>query len=245
MERKQIPLLSLADSCRVYAQSANGTIEDHGDYIVYRSPSFFYGRTCILRSDDLEKTITEIKNNNPTPICCFTEELIQKDFGDVMTKNGYAPMFVQTGMIFDLDKPFDETVDEHIVVLGPKEAALNADIFEKALGGVPQEGFVSEAFAKEGPNKGQVYAYKDEGIYKASAAALFNEGVSGIHQVGTLPEYLRCGYARALLNRCLQDAKKAGMDQISLQASPAGKLVYDSLGFETVSNIPTFILPPQ
>lgn len=244
MERKQIPLLSLADSCRVYAESSNGAIEDHGDYIIYRSSSFFYGRTCILGSDDLEKTISEIKNNNPTPIICFTEELIQENVGDILTKNGYAPMIVQTGMIFDLDKPFDETVDEHIVILGPDEAALNADIFEKALGGVPQEGFVSEAFAKQGP-KGAVYAYKDEGIYKASAAALFNEGVSGIHQVGTLPEYLRNGYARALLNRCLQDAKKAGMDQISLQASPAGKLVYDSLGFETVSNIPSFILPPK
>lgn len=244
MERKLIPLLSLADSCRVYAESANGTVEDHGDYVVYRSPSFFYGRTCILRSDDLEKTISEIKNNNPTPIVCFTEGMVQENANEILTQNGYAPMFAQTGMIFDLDKPFDETIDEHIVVLGPDEAALNADIFEKALGGVPQEGFVSEAFAKEG-DKGSVYAYKDEGVYKASAAALFNEGVSGIHQVGTLPEYLRNGYARALLNRCLQDAKKAGMDQISLQASPAGKLVYDSMGFETVSIIPSFILPPK
>lgn len=242
MERKQIPLLSLADSCRVYAMSSGGKIEDYGDYVIYRSSSFFYGRTCILKSDDLEKTISEIKNNNPTPICCFTEELMQNDYNDIMTANGYAPMFAQTGMIFDLDKPFDEKTDEHIIVLDPSKAAINADIFEKALGGVPQEGFVSEAFAKEGPGKGLVYAYEDEGILKASAAALFNKGVSGIHQVGTLPEYVRHGYARALLNRCLQDAKKAGMDQISLQASDIGKLVYESMGFETVSHIPTFIL---
>lgn len=245
MERKQIPLMSLADSCRVYAESSGGKVEDYGNYLVYRSSSFFYGRTVILESDDLLKTISEIKNNNPTPIVCFTEDMVQKDYTDIMTSNGYAPMFAQTGMIFDLDKPFDETVDEHIVILGPDKAALNADIFEKALGGVPQEGFVSEAFAKEGPKKGLVYAYEDEGINKASAAALFNEGVSGIHQVGTLPEYLRHGFAKALINRCLQDAKKLGMDQISLQASPAGKLVYDNIGFETVSSIPSFILPPQ
>ncbi len=243
MVRKQIPLLSLADSCRVYCESSNGKIEDCGDYIIYRSNSFFYGRTVILNTDNLEETISEIKKN-PTPICCFTEEIAKEGYMDIMEKNGYSFMFAQTGMIFDLDKSFDETIDEHIVVLSPQEAAVNADIFEKALGGVPQEGFVSEAFAREG-EKGKVYAYKDEGIYKASAAALFNEGVSGIHQVGTLPEHVRKGYARALLNRCLQDAKKAGMDQISLQASEVGKLVYESMGFETVSHIPTFILPPQ
>ncbi len=243
MERKQIPLLSLADSCRVYCESSGGKIEDYGDYIIYRSNSFFYGRTVILNTENLEKTISEIKKN-PTPICCFTEEMTKDGFMDIMENNGYSFMFAQTGMIFDLDKPFDESIDEHIVVLEPDEAALNADIFEKALGGVPQEGFVSEAFAREG-EKGKVYAYKDEGIYKASAAALFNERVSGIHQVGTLPEHVRKGYAKALLNRCLQDAKKAGMDQISLQASEVGKLVYESMGFETVSHIPTFILPPK
>jgi GNAT superfamily N-acetyltransferase len=52
--------------------------------------------------------------------------------------------------------------------------------------------------------------------------------------VATLPEAQRRGLAGAVLRRLLLDARERGQRTASLQASPAGRPLYERLGFESV-----------
>jgi len=49
--------------------------------------------------------------------------------------------------------------------------------------------------------------------------------------VYTKPVYRRRGYASALLKQMLADAQQLGISLVELQATQAGKAVYDTLGF--------------
>lgn len=48
----------------------------------------------------------------------------------------------------------------------------------------------------------------------------------------TWPEYRGRGYARGIMERLLAQARELKLDHISLDASPEGRPLYESLGFE-------------
>ena len=56
----------------------------------------------------------------------------------------------------------------------------------------------------------------------------------GIYAVGTLASWRRRGYARTLVEHILADARENGMQTATLQSTPMGRALYDSLGFRAV-----------
>ena len=242
MDRKQIPLLSLADSCRVFGEATGGTMEAEKELIIYRNPSVFHGRTIIWESCDLEKTVNDLLKNNPTPMLSFTEGYVDDDHDEIMKKAGYMPLVAQHGMIFDMDKAFDESICPFIELVNDESIAEWKDTVEKGFGPqVPREDIVFDTFNSCDKDKVKMYSYVKDGRIVSAAILILEPGLSGIHNVATLPEETRKGYASMIITRILQDVKKAGMDQVSLQASDTGRLVYEKLGFEKVSMIRTYI----
>ena len=243
-DRIQIPLLSLADlSCELAKLDGAEIIDHEGRYISYCNKSMFYGKNYILKADnsEIEAIIREIRENMskgmPASIS-FTKELMPENIEDVMEKNGFAPFIKQTGMIFDFDKDFDETVVPEI------EEIHSNKIVEWSL-------VTTEAFPKPREDDTYIslvesdriltYGFMDNGKIASTGMLCIHPEIPGIHEISTLPDYRGKGQASAIIVRMLQDLKKRGIKSVSLQASDAGKRVYEPIGFKTVSLIPTWI----
>lgn len=65
----------------------------------------------------------------------------------------------------------------------------------------------------------------------ASCVAYVSHGVTGLAWIGTDPEMRRRGYAAALTRKAVAEGHRLGGTFSSLQASPAGRSVYERLGF--------------
>jgi ribosomal protein S18 acetylase RimI-like enzyme len=72
-----------------------------------------------------------------------------------------------------------------------------------------------------------------DGIPAGTATTItYSPALSWIGMVLVHPEYRRRGIGRALLERCIEHLRGRGVRCIKLDATPAGKPVYDSLGFK-------------
>jgi ribosomal protein S18 acetylase RimI-like enzyme len=79
-----------------------------------------------------------------------------------------------------------------------------------------------------------VFAYGDE----HSVAVGYDVGDdTAIWFVATVPQAQRQGRAGKLLKRLMLDARDRGQLTASLQGSPAGKPLYERLGFRTVGTL--------
>jgi GNAT superfamily N-acetyltransferase len=114
---------------------------------------------------------------------------------------------------------------------------------------------VAEAFGKPTEKPGMLLLadhpecyflmHRVDGKMVAGMLLYCKNGNAGIHEVGTLEAYRGKGIAKALLLHALSIAKKQGCTCATLQASPMGVPVYESLGFEDVGTVNTWlILPP-
>lgn len=66
----------------------------------------------------------------------------------------------------------------------------------------------------------------------------------GVYAVGTLEPWRRRGLARALVEHVLADAFAAGMRTATLQSTPMGRPLYESLGFRAVGRYEEWLCPP-
>jgi GNAT superfamily N-acetyltransferase len=80
-----------------------------------------------------------------------------------------------------------------------------------------------------------------------SPVATFRGTVAHDHvslfSISTLPSHRRRGFARAAINAVLFDAYACGVRTALLHGSPAGKPVYESIGFKTVENWRIHVAP--
>jgi GNAT superfamily N-acetyltransferase len=75
------------------------------------------------------------------------------------------------------------------------------------------------------------YLVEEGGIPVATAFSVLVRGLVGIFNVSTRPAYRRRGYARLATAAALRDAYAQGARTAFLHCSPAGRGVYESLGF--------------
>ncbi len=64
-----------------------------------------------------------------------------------------------------------------------------------------------------------------------ATTTVYNSELAWIGMVLVHPDYRRRGIGRALLQRCIEYLHHRGVRCVKLDATPAGKLVYDGLGF--------------
>jgi ribosomal protein S18 acetylase RimI-like enzyme len=77
------------------------------------------------------------------------------------------------------------------------------------------------------------YLVEEDGVPVATSFGVLVNGHVGIFNISTRPAYRRRGYARAATTAVLRDAYAQGAHTAFLHCTPAGRGVYESLGFAT------------
>lgn len=243
-DRIQIPTLSLADFCRRFCRLTESEIIEHDEnFFTFASPGFLYSRNFILKATESEleeklRTVREGLSKGLPAGVTFTEEGLPENYAEIFERSGFEPFIRQTGMIFDLDKGFREESDEHIRLMEDDEitgwSAVVAEGFPK-----PREDLPFTTLNKS--EDVLTYGYMLDDKIASTGMLLIDPELSGIHEISTLPPYRGKGQGTAVILRMLQDLKNRGIRSVSLQASDAGKRIYEPIGFETVSMIPTWL----
>ena len=58
-----------------------------------------------------------------------------------------------------------------------------------------------------------------------------------LHSVYTVPEFRGIGLARRIITRMLEECRAQGLKRVSLHASPAGREIYEALGFKPTNEM--------
>jgi GNAT superfamily N-acetyltransferase len=75
------------------------------------------------------------------------------------------------------------------------------------------------------------WALVHDGVAIAGAWSCNHGRDCGIYAVGTVPEFRRRGFGRALVEHILADARRRGALTTTLQSTPMGQPLYESLGY--------------
>jgi GNAT superfamily N-acetyltransferase len=124
------------------------------------------------------------------------------------------------------------------------------DFWKVATESYADIGFPPEIFASYTENAGlladnaAVFVAYLEGAPVAIAATYVTHGIAGVYWVGTLKSARGMGLARKLTATAVEAGLELGADVASLQASPMGKPVYATMGFETVFDYRLLMSPP-
>lgn len=86
----------------------------------------------------------------------------------------------------------------------------------------------------------KVFLAYEQGKAVASALLFKTGDAIGVHQVGVRRDFQGQGIARSLMLQLIEICAQWGASDIVLQASKAGKPLYDSLGFDTLFTIRNF-----
>lgn len=94
----------------------------------------------------------------------------------------------------------------------------------------------------DAPGSYRRFVGRTDGRVVCTSAVLLAAGVAGVYVVATDERYQRRGYGTAITAAALRAAQAAGMSVGTLQASSAGRPVYERMGFETVARYHHFVL---
>jgi GNAT superfamily N-acetyltransferase len=107
--------------------------------------------------------------------------------------------------------------------------AIN-EINDAAYGLPP--GLCERGFGLLSPDHFNLYVAEHEGEPGACVVSFDYDGDCGVWAVATVPEARNRGLSKALMRQALLDAREAGSQTSTLQASVLGKPVYDTVGYE-------------
>ena len=149
----------------------------------------------------------------------------------ILTSSGFEALFEQTAMYLDLENyPIMGQSDlELLPIDSERDIRTWTDIAARSFEYEIDNSVIQKIAVNSNVKLFMAYL----GDHPAATAMLFNTGdVTGIHQMGVLPEYRGQGIARKLMqdiiNLCIQMPAR----YITLQASTAGEPLYSSLGFK-------------
>ena len=80
-----------------------------------------------------------------------------------------------------------------------------------------------------------------DGVAVATAQLVVHANVAGLYYVATVKEARRRRYGEAITRHAVREGQARGCDLICLQASPAGRPVYERLGFEAIGEYVTYV----
>jgi GNAT superfamily N-acetyltransferase len=89
-----------------------------------------------------------------------------------------------------------------------------------------------------------VYVASADGTPVASVAITPVGDTAGVWCMATSPEHQGKGHGRALLSRVMEQHRQEGVRRFYLFATPAGRPLYESLGYETLADFPLWAWTP-
>ena len=247
---KDLPIVTILDSCELCAKGCDGFVsKSESGMETYKSVGFWYNRyyfhdTCeeaFLKS--LDEIKSKVKDGYPF-LLCYERNNENAFFDKLLVKNGFMLLFTQSGMNIKLED-FNANYDSSSIKLITKDELKSwSEVVAKAFD-KPYEDECFFAMMNANDDNAKFYAYYEDGKMVGTTLTYLKDGVLGIHEVSVLPEYQRKGIARNLIAKALMDAKASGAKYASLQASPTGKLLYESMGFELINEIQNVVLRPK
>ncbi len=247
MDEKWIPQNNLEELSREFVRLTNGSVIDHSEgFTTTLAPGFFYNRNYIKEltvpvADVVNSILEKGKDGMPT-LTSFTEDLVPAETKAFFLEKGFVELFVQHGMVCHFDDNSD-TLFSHKSHSVLQEPDSNIDLLASDEWSQWTSAMI-KGFAEENKQREDVVfenmikspdicflGYRHNGKIIGTAMLHYTSGLAGLHEVAVPREYRRQGVASKLVARALQIARDHGAQGMTLQASPKGRLVYQSFGF--------------
>jgi ribosomal protein S18 acetylase RimI-like enzyme len=179
--------------------------------------------------------IEENENSNLSSQLFLTK---QSSLEVELVKKGWQCLFSQTAMYLAISPAVLFTIKDKIklrkgftvkLVTKTQELMAWVDIASKAFGYVIDQSVI-ESLMNDSDIRLLLAYDNDEAI---ATALMYKTGsIIGVHQVGVKPEVQGKGFSRLLMSEIIVNCAEWKGTHIVLQASHAGKRLYDKLGFQ-------------
>lgn len=156
------------------------------------------------------------------------------DLGDRLLAAGFRHGGAEPGMALRLtDLREAKAAGLRVERIGLAELGVWADTLGRGFGEGPKEAqWVSQVYRRLGvADPWRHYVGYLDGEPVATATVFLTDGVAGLYFVMTVPEARRRGVGAAITSAVLRDARDSGSQYAVLGSSPAGRSVYEGLGF--------------
>jgi GNAT superfamily N-acetyltransferase len=157
--------------------------------------------------------------------------------GLLLREYGFSIFLEQTGMAIDLnawEPDHHATGRDCRPIAGERELQEWIAVTEEAFG---EKGDATLYRSLMNESDIELFGYYTAGRVVSTALLFMQDGVAGIHLVGTLHDCRGKGHGTAVTATALSFAKQAGYGRAALQASAMGKGVYSRIGFSEFSKL--------
>ena len=215
------------------------TVNHHWPHRVWQSALI---SKSLNDSDHLLKCLDQIPecfiSHATVPVCSFNEQTNASDLEQHLAKNNWQCAFQQTAMYLSVEQvdtqPFSKRDDFSIEkVTSLEQLSTWVSIASEAFGYAIDQ-TVFEKLLHDADIQILLGMLGNEGNSVAVATALlYREGsVIGLHQMGVAKGFQGQGIAKKMMHGLIEQCVVQQDEYLVLQASQAGKPLYDSLGFK-------------
>ena len=201
-------------------------------------------------ADQLARTATFMHTQSRSGLLWLFEDLLQPkakaELPRLMSEAGLEISFTGYGMAGDVDvsDPTSPTLEFRRVET-EDELLTYGEINARAYGMAADAGPAALSGSKAWLRDTYAYIAYDQGRPVACAATVENGDALFLALVATMPADMRRGYGEAVTRKALYEGiRRTGRGHVVLHATPAGRPVYERIGYHTNSPI-HFIQPIQ
>lgn len=167
---------------------------------------------------------------------CLAGEGTAHKFGEGWNSSGTMPL-----MMLDLDDASigpDARVRE---ASGPHDAEIASKIFSDAFDDPKEVADACASCLHSADKVARIWILEDNGVAVSAVVSADVEDSTTIWAMSTTPQHARRGFGKALLGHVMFQAKQRGMVRGLLSATPAGKPLYDAIGWSTVETWAVYV----
>ncbi len=183
---------------------------------------------------NLKKICLKIKNGElPNSISILKNEVLEAQ----LTKHQFILKSSVKGMYFDLhekDKPTEDFIS--IERVDNDEKAIEFSLI--ASNSFGYEILSSTIIALVSSSQLKLFIGKYNNKYVSCGMVFLDKnGISGLHMIGTLPNYRGFGLGKEMTNKLMLEVFKNESKQVVLVASKSGERIYSKLGFKAEGSL--------